>query len=65
MKFKSDFLYNYLKQAPISLAIERSFECEILSKQKFQRPILDIGCGEGLFALILFDEKINVGIDNR
>lgn len=63
MKFKKEFLKNYLKEAPVSLAIERTFECEILSGQKFERPILDIGCGEGLFAYILFDEKIDVGID--
>ena len=63
MKFKSNFLYNYLTEAPVSLAIERTLECEILSRQDFIRPILDIGCGEGLFAYILFDEKIDVGID--
>jgi ubiquinone/menaquinone biosynthesis C-methylase UbiE len=63
MKFKNNFLYPYLKESPAPLAIERTFECEILSKQTFERPILDVGCGEGLFAHILFDEKIDVGID--
>lgn len=63
MKFKSNFLQNYLKNVPIPLALERTLECEILSKQQFAKPILDIGCGEGLFASVLFDEKIDVGID--
>jgi SAM-dependent methyltransferase len=63
MRFKNNFFNNYLKEAPLPLALERSFECEILSKQKFIHPILDIGCGEGLFATILFNEKIDVGID--
>jgi SAM-dependent methyltransferase len=63
MKFKKDFLFNYLTEAPAALAIERSLECEILSKQDFQRSILDIGCGDGLLAFILFDEKIDVGIE--
>jgi len=63
MKFKDKFLYNYLKRVPLALGIERSLECEILSKQEFERPILDIGCGEGLFAFILFNEKLDVGID--
>ena len=63
MKFKTNFLYNYLLQAPVLLAIERTMECEILSKLEFNRPILDIGCGEGVFANILFDEKIDLGID--
>ena len=63
MKFKTDFFRPYLNKAPLPLAIERNFECEILSRQVFTHPILDIGCGEGLFANILFDEKIDVGID--
>lgn len=63
MKFKTDYLFNYLKVAPFPLALERNMECRILSRQNFERPILDIGCGEGLFAKILFDEKIDVGID--
>jgi SAM-dependent methyltransferase len=29
----------------------------------FERPILDIGCGEGLFGKILFAEDIDTGID--
>ena len=63
MIFKNSFLYNCLKNAPIALAIERSLECEIMSKQGFTRPILDLGCGDGLFAFVLFGEKIDVGID--
>lgn len=62
-KFKKDFFYNYLKEAPLPLAIERSFECEILSKQEFNPPVLDIGCGDGIFSYVLFDEKIDVGIE--
>ena len=63
MRFKQNFLYNYLQEAPIALAVERSLECAILSKQAFPRPILDIGCGEGLFSFILFAEKIDLGIE--
>lgn len=63
MKFKRHYFLNYVKEAPLTLAIERAFECELLSKQKFNRPILDLGCGEGLFAYILFDEPVDVGID--
>lgn len=63
MKFKTNFLLNYLKEAPLSLAIERCFECEILSQQIFIQPVLDLGCGDGIFSYILFDEPINTGID--
>lgn len=63
MKFKNAFLFDYLQRAPLPLALERTLECELLSQQKFEKPVLDIGCGEGLFAAVLFDEKIDVGID--
>lgn len=63
MRFKNDFLLNYLCKAPIPLAVERWHECKILQKQEFQRPILDLGCGDGIFASVLFDENIDVGIE--
>ena len=61
--FHSKFLLNYLSQAPFSLAFERYVECLILKNKDFVQPVLDIGCGEGLFASILFSKKIDVGID--
>lgn len=63
MRFKKDFFSNYLKFAPVSLALERSLECEIFLKQVFEHPVLDLGCGDGLFAFILFDDKVDTGID--
>lgn len=38
-------------------------ECNILSGQMFERPVLDIGCGDGIFASVLFAETIDTGID--
>jgi SAM-dependent methyltransferase len=63
LKFNDDFLRRYLEVAPTALALERSFECEILSSRSWPGPVLDIGCGDGLFARILFAEKIQTGID--
>ncbi len=63
MRFKNKFLLNYLEGAPLALAIERAIECEMLSRQEVIGRILDIGCGDGLLAFVLFDEKIDVGID--
>jgi SAM-dependent methyltransferase len=63
MKFRDDYLRRYLRLAPAALAVERAVECEILKRQHFARPILDVGCGDGIFAYILFDEKLDVGID--
>src|SRR4051794_9388664 len=63
MKFNDGFLASYIGVAPLALAFERVMECRILSSMPFERPILDIGCGEGLFARMLFAEKIDTGID--
>jgi SAM-dependent methyltransferase len=49
--------------APLALAFERVLECRILSSMPFERPTLDIGCGEGLFAKMLCAEKVDTGID--
>lgn len=63
--FKNNFLASYLEIAPVPLAIERSWECDILSKQHFEGPILDIGCGEGIFSYNLFNgsKNIDLGVD--
>ena len=63
MKFRQDFLRRYIEIAPTALSFERALECEILAEHDFQQPILDIGCGDGIFAHILFDEKLDTGID--
>lgn len=63
MKFKGNYLFQYLMLGPMSLAICRTLECETLSEEKFDRPILDIGCGDGHFSDFLFAESVDVGID--
>ena len=63
IKTNSDVVSDYIAMAPLALAFERVMECRILAGQSFERPVLDIGCGEGLFAKILFAEPIDTGID--
>lgn len=63
MRLNKDILRDYMAAAPLALAFERTMECHILADQPFERPILDIGCGDGLFAKILFPEMIDTGID--
>ena len=63
MKFNQEILRRYMAVAPLPLAFERTLECRIYQKLPFVRPILDVGCGEGLFAKILFAEPIDTGID--
>jgi len=56
-------LLDYLEHAPASLALVRGMEGKLFRRSKLTSPILDIGCGEGLFASIVFDQDIEVGID--
>jgi GT2 family glycosyltransferase/SAM-dependent methyltransferase len=59
-----NFLYAYLDQAPIGLALMRAVECAHLSRLPFERPILDLGCGDGTFARILFNGVVvDAGVD--
>lgn len=60
---KTRIVGDYASQAPLALAFERVMECRILNEYTFERPVLDIGCGEGLFASILFAEPLDTGID--
>lgn len=63
LKFNTDLLGAYVARAPLALAFERVLECRIYTRQLFERPVLDIGCGDGLHAKVLFAEKIDTGID--
>lgn len=63
MKFKTSFFEAYIAETPLALAIERTFECEIMSRQSFEKPVLDLGCGEGVFASILCAEPVDTGVD--
>jgi SAM-dependent methyltransferase len=63
MRFNADILIRYMSNAPLALAFERSLECQIYSRKAFARPILDLGCGDGTFANVLFAERIDAGID--
>jgi SAM-dependent methyltransferase len=64
LRTRDDILLPYMTMAPLPLAFERTMEGNIYrTLPPLERPILDIGCGEGLFAKIVFDGKIDTGID--
>lgn len=63
MDQERDFLRAYMAVAPLALAFERTLECQLYAERRIEPPILDIGCGEGLFAKILFAEKVDTGVD--
>jgi SAM-dependent methyltransferase len=58
-----DFAVNYAAEAPLALAFERTLECKLLAAERMERPILDLGCGDGLFAKVLFTEAVDTGVD--
>jgi SAM-dependent methyltransferase len=58
-----DVLLEYMARAPFALAFERTLESRLYLDFSMARPILDLGCGEGLFAKLAFGEKIDTGVD--
>jgi len=57
------YFRNYLRIGPLGLALWRSVEAKHLGRVELKRPILDIGCGFGEFAVAYADEQIDMGID--
>jgi 4-amino-4-deoxy-L-arabinose transferase-like glycosyltransferase/SAM-dependent methyltransferase len=62
-KNNDDFLWQQLKSGPAFRALLRAVEARLYQKINLPQPILDIGCGDGLFAQTAFDHPIQVGID--
>jgi len=68
MKIYSDksknFLREYLSARPPHLAIPRAIEAQLYQKfLPLKPPILDVGCGDGLFAKITFQKQIDCGLE--
>lgn len=61
-KTAKTYLRDFLKIAPLSHALWRSIEALSFSEVKFKSPILDVGCGFGEFAGVVFD-RVEVGVD--
>ena len=57
------YFRNYLRIGPLALALWRSVEAKHLGRVQLKKPILDIGCGFGEFAIAFADEPIDMGID--
>lgn len=58
------FVARYLREAPLFAAIVRGVECALLREAgDFPRPVLDLGCGDGVFAAVAFTEPLDCGLD--
>lgn len=57
-------LLEYLQKVPTSLALIRAIEASLFSKITMEGLVLDLGCGDGLFAhFVSPNHKIDYGID--
>lgn len=60
---EKDFLYLHLRGLPYFRALVRAVEATYYQDLDLKRPILDVGCGDGHFASLVFEEAVDVGLD--
>ena len=58
-----DFLWPHLKELPYFRALLRSIEATFYQDLDLPSPILDMGCGDGHFASVAFDQQVDIGVD--
>jgi len=58
-----DFLWLHLRDLPYFRSLLRAVEAQFYQTIDLPAPTLDVGCGEGHFASLVFDRKIDVGLD--
>lgn len=57
-----DYLKDFLRVAPLSHALWRACEALSFGNLDFEQPVLDIGCGFGEFAGVVFNQ-VEMGVD--
>ena len=58
-----DFLFLHLRDLPYFRAFLRAIESSYYQALPLPAPVYDVGCGDGHFASLTFDQKIDVGLD--
>ena len=58
-----DLLWRHLRDVPAFRALLRAVEARFYAGLPLPRPVLDLGCGDGHFASITFDEPLEAGFD--
>jgi len=58
-----DFLWLHLCDLPYFRALVRAVEAEYYQEFELPPPRLDIGCGDGHFASLVFDKPVEYGLD--
>jgi SAM-dependent methyltransferase len=60
---EKDFLFLHLRDLPYFRALIRGVEATYYQDLDLPAPVYDVGCGDGHFASLTFDRKIDVGLD--
>jgi len=58
-----DFLFLHLRDLPYFRAFLRAVESTYYQDLPLPAPVYDVGCGDGHFASLTFEQKIDVGLD--
>lgn len=58
-----DFLWQNIRDLPYFRSLLRAVEAKFYQNINLPAPTLDVGCGEGHFASLVFNRKIDVGLD--
>jgi SAM-dependent methyltransferase len=59
----NDFLFAHLQSLPYFRALIRSVESTYYQELPLPRPVIDVGCGDGVFAALTFRDKLDAGLD--
>jgi SAM-dependent methyltransferase len=60
---EKDFLFLHLRDLPYFRALVRAVEASYYQDLDLHAPILDVGCGDGHFGSLVFESRIDVGLD--
>lgn len=60
---KKDYLWENLKQLPYFRGFLRAVEGRFYENIELVEPVLDVGCGDGIFSAITFEKPLNLGFD--
>lgn len=60
---KKDFLWAHLTALPYFRSLLRAVEANYYQDVDLPAPVLDVGCGDGHFASVVFERRVDIGID--
>jgi SAM-dependent methyltransferase len=58
-----DVLQFYLSHSPPDHALWKTIEWRLFREYDYPAPVLDLGCGDGVFAELVFDHQLDAGLD--